>query len=291
MPDDWSTVSLGRDKALEREIQILRERYLEHSDQLEKLLATAPSENLAKEYQRLRDDITATITKLDELERGVGPVPRRAATMTPIVNRPDTERAATAPPGSLPAWSPGNSELRAAPSSYNTPATPAVSTGARLLLIGVAGVAVLFLLGFLMWKYLLGLPRGVDELPIGTAAEDTTTMEPDTPVETTPPAPPVLQAEPSSYDFGLVQKGTRKTNRFRLTNNGDSQLTINVARSECRCLWFDYPATIPAGGSISLTVTVDGARAERGSLREVARIASKSDPSAGATIEVSATIE
>src|SRR6266542_715914 len=58
MSDDFGTVNVRRgDRA--REIEVLRQHYRGHRDALSRLVADAPTEQLAGEYQRL-------ITNIDE---------------------------------------------------------------------------------------------------------------------------------------------------------------------------------------------------------------------------------
>lgn len=78
----------------------------------------------------------------------------------------------------------------------------------------------------------------------------------------------LLSASRSSVDFGTVIKGRRVSRRVTIANDGDVPATIEVARSACRCLFYRHDGTVPAHGTAQLTVTLDGARAARGTLDE-----------------------
>ena len=109
------------------------------------------------------------------------------------------------------------------------------------------------------------------------------------------PAPPVrvasLQIEPVSHDYGVVRKGTRAARQFEIVNTTDAPMTIAVARSNCRCLYYDYADVVPPKGRETLTVTIDGAKADAGPLRESVRVSSERDPAAETTFDVTATIQ
>src|SRR2546423_8685208 len=94
MSDDFGTVNVRRgDRA--REIEVLRQHYRAHRDALGRMIADAPTEQLAAEYQRLIASIDESLRKLDEVEW-----------------RPTTQpgaRAAPPPPSSM--TSPGTRPL------------------------------------------------------------------------------------------------------------------------------------------------------------------------------------
>ena len=72
-----------------------------------------------------------------------------------------------------------------------------------------------------------------------------------------------------------------------------SPLSIAVARSACKCLYYEYDAKakLPPKAKEALTVTIDGARAKAGALDEKIAVSSKDDPNATGTIGVRAVIK
>jgi hypothetical protein len=64
-----------------------------------------------------------------------------------------------------------------------------------------------------------------------------------------------------------------------------------VARSHCRCLYYDYAAKVPANGKETVTVTVDGARAKAGALNETLQITAKGAAPGTASFSVRAEIQ
>jgi hypothetical protein len=76
-----------------------------------------------------------------------------------------------------------------------------------------------------------------------------------------------------------------------VTNTGDTAMEIAVTRSACRCLFYDYNGKLPAKGQETITVTVDGARAKVGALKEQVDVHAKKDPSVRAAFTVQATIQ
>ena len=79
--------------------------------------------------------------------------------------------------------------------------------------------------------------------------------------------------------------------QVQLTNDGAAPLTVTVARSQCRCLFYEYNGTIAPGKRETLTVTIDGARAKAGTLRETIAVSSKSDPTQKTSFEVAANVQ
>ena len=79
--------------------------------------------------------------------------------------------------------------------------------------------------------------------------------------------------------------------QFRLTNNSDQILPIQIARSTCRCLYYEHVGSIAPHAKETLTVAIDGARAKRGALHETVHVSSKKDPAVNATFDVGATIK
>ncbi len=70
--------------------------------------------------------------------------------------------------------------------------------------------------------------------------------------------------EPTSFDFGEMSQGEKKTHTFTLTNNGKSELLIRRVRSSCGCTAV-APSTkvIAPGESAPIKVTFDS-RGKRG---------------------------
>ena len=81
--------------------------------------------------------------------------------------------------------------------------------------------------------------------------------------------------------------------QFEITNLTSTPLSITVARSACRCLYYEYntKAKLAPKAKEALTVTVDGARAKAGALDESIAVTSKDDPNATGTIGVRAVIK
>ena len=266
MSEEFGTVNVGRnDRA--REIEIIRQQYRKHRDTLAALSADAPTEHLAAEYRRLVREIDVAFAKLDELEgRGpsdTNPVPlerqRTEPGRRPLVGPPAVEADEVSAPGSM-----------------------------RVAGILLAGLVVLGVIGWLIWR------AASDERPVPpvvTEQTDTSATEEETPVAPVPAAPAGLSAEPPSHDYGTIRKGTRATRQFEIVNATDQPITVEVARSECRCLYYDYVSLVPPKGKETVTVTVDGAKAKAGVLRETIEVKSKSDPAAATTLDITATIQ
>jgi hypothetical protein len=256
MSDEFGTVNL---KERAREVEIVRKRYRRHREALVEMAADAPTEHLASEYRRLIQEVDVALAKVDELE---GPI------ASPVT--PGSRPLVTPPPGA----------------SYDD-ASPAQS---RIIMIVIAGLVVLAIIGWLIWR------ASSDERPVTPVTEEivetTDTTAEDEP-EVPAPAPVVtaLQVEPQVHDYGVIRKGTRAARQFEIVNTTGSPLSIDVARSTCRCLYYDYADAIPAKGRETLTVTVDGAKAETGPLRETIRITSERDPSVETSFDVTATIQ
>ncbi|HEU4521873.1 MAG TPA: DUF1573 domain-containing protein [Thermoanaerobaculia bacterium] len=261
MSDDFGTVNVRpQDRA--REIEVVRKRYRRHREALIEMAADAPTENLASEYRRLIQDIDVALAKVDELE---GRTPS------------DTQPMKTAP---------GTRPLVTPPSAAAMDDEPA-SAQSRLILIVIAGLVVLAIIGWLIWR------ASSDERPVTPVVETVETTE-TVEEEVQPAAPPpaaALAVEPPAHDYGVVRKGTRAARQFEIVNTTDGAITVSVARSACRCLYYDYADTIPAQGRETLTVTIDGAKAEAGALQETVRVTSERTPSAATSFDVTATIQ
>jgi hypothetical protein len=99
-----------------------------------------------------------------------------------------------------------------------------------------------------------------------------------------------LATRPQSHDYGVVRKGTRTTRQYEITNNSEEPVSIVVSRSACRCLYYEHAPVVPPKAKESITVTVDGAKAKAGTLRETIKVTSKADPDTGTSFDVIATV-
>ena len=179
---------------------------------------------------------------------------------------------------------------------YEEPSETQPGAGPRVLLIIGAAFLALVLIAWLIWRASSDRPPATatvaDETPAEetatgeTGTEDTTTTAPVT-IATVPDA---LVAAPTAQDYGLVRKGTRVTRDFEIANNTEEPISISLARSACRCLYYEHAPVIPPKAKESVTVTVDGAKAKAGTLRETIRVSSKSDTAVGTSFDVIATV-
>jgi len=270
MSDDFGTVNVRRGERA-REIELLRQHYRVHRETLAKLLNEAPTEHLAGEYQRLIRDIDSSLAKVDEME-GIGPATAAAAPPPPATHRP----------------------LINSPSPIEPVTAPSNASNARLLLIVVAGIVVLAIIGYLIYR-----ASGDRRHPVITETTATTTTAAST-IEPVTPAPgtvaPVATAgalgvAPAILDYGTIRKGTRATRQVEVANNSAEPMKIKVARSQCKCLFYEYKDTIAPKGKETITVTVDGARAKAGTLQETIDLTSAKDPSVTGSFQISATIK
>jgi hypothetical protein len=289
MSDDFGTVSVKRgDRA--REIEVLRQHYRTHRETLVRMIPDAPTEQLAAEYQRLVASIDASLRKLDELE-GKGTASGTVAVPSPSFN--ETQRMGTAP-GNRPLVSQGVSSEPVTDhgiANYDVPTDRPSNNGSRMLLMMLIAVAVLGVIGWLIWRASSDkkttTPQVIEQPP--------STTSPDTTATVTPVAAPAasIRIAPEVADYGTIRKGTRAVRQFEITNMSSTPLSITVARSTCRCLYYEYDtkAKLAPKAKEALTVTVDGARAKAGALNESIAVSSKDDPNATGTIGVRAVIK
>src|ERR1051326_4810410 len=133
MSDDFGTVNARRgDRA--REIEVLRQHYRGHRDALSRLVADAPTEQLAAEYQRLIAGIDDALRKLDELEGRPATQPGSRPVPPPV--------ASPSPSMTAPGMRPLSGEPVTEPQKYVDDAPP-TNAGSRTLLIVVVGLLVL----------------------------------------------------------------------------------------------------------------------------------------------------
>jgi hypothetical protein len=284
MSDDFGTVNVKRgDRA--REIEVLRQHYKVHRDTLTQMVPDAPTEHLASEYKRLIADIDASVRKLDELDR----VP--SATAPGLA---ETQRMGTSP-GNRPLVSSEPATDHGIASYEAIPANRTSGNSSRVLLMLVIAVAVLGVIGWLIWRASsekkANAPQVIESPATSTVAETGTAGGTITPVPVA--ATPSIRITPEVADYGTIRKGTRAVRQFEITNLTSTPLSFVVARSACRCLYYEYNAKskLAPKGKEALTVTVDGARAKAGALEEKIAVTSKDDPNANGTIGVRAVIK
>jgi hypothetical protein len=276
MSDDFGTVNVNRGQRA-REIEVMRAHYRRHREALVSMAADAPTESLASAYQRLIHDIDSSLTKLDDLEgRGAGTIP-------------------LAPPPTLPGDQPIAHTMYGDDEPTHTDYVPpydAPSGGgkSRLAIMLLAGLLVLGAIGWLVWRG--SSDRKPDGVVIDTAATTDTAPIPDPDTTTTIAAPIAseLAMTPAVQNYGTIRKGTRATRQFEINNRTDAPITVSVSRSTCRCLFYEYVELVPPKGKESVTVTIDGARAKAGELRETVKVTSKKNPSVTTTFNVEAEI-
>ena len=283
MSDDFGTINVKRGERT-REIEVLRQHYRQHREALVRMNADAPTEHLAAEYQRLIIEIDRAMGKLNELE-GAAASPPPPPPGNPRLKTEPGLRPLVTTPGDRPV----DDDEGETPAPMDLPLED--EPRSRVPLILAAMLVALVLIGWLVWR--ASTDRG-DTPPIvenSTAAPATSTA-PDTSVEEAPP--PVtgaLAVTPASHEYGVIRKGTRATRQFQIANAGTEPLSIQVARSTCRCLYYEHAPVIPPNANETLTVTIDGAKAKAGALSETVRITKKGDPTVAASVDVSATIQ
>lgn len=275
MNDDWQTVNYKPGKGgVIRDIDLLRKRYSDHRTALERLAADAPTEHLAGRYRDVIAEVDAAVAKLDALE---GEKPHAAPSRVPPREAGPPFRSPEPRPARSWADAPPYEQLEA-----ETPQPHRRPGGGRAILILVAGLFMIGILALLFWSWLRG------------DGEETPVVRPETTITET--APPVAEAEPDlsiapeTQDYGTIRRGARAARQFEVQNQTDATLPIEVRRSACRCLWFEYADTIPARGTTTLTVTVDASKVAAGRLNETVEVATRSDPPVVATFTVTADI-
>jgi hypothetical protein len=303
MSDDFGTVNQRRgDRA--REIEILRQQYRRHQEALQRMTEDAPTERLASEYERLLGEIDAALVKLDELEGRRGPAPRGASPaaqpmVPPPAAAPSRDKAvrpssridpeATRAHGDplRPAAEPGMRPLVTSPGAVGdddetlVDYPPEEDRRPRVALIAVIGLVALVLIGWLIWRTTAN--RTAPEIVQETTAE-AVDMQAVEPVELLTVTPPV-------QNYGVIRKGTRATRQFEVANTTGEPVSIQLERSACRCLYYEYAEVIPPNGRESVTVTIDGARAPAGELQESVAVRIKGDPEPAASLGVEARIQ
>ncbi len=286
MSDDFGTVNVRRgDRA--RELEMMRQRYRAHREALQRMVADAPTDHLATEYQRLIGDLDASLAKLDELEGPGGPAspqPTSSSSSSFRSTMSAGERPLAGPPADL---RPDPGVIGSAP-----PPNPA----SRVAIIIIGGVIVLVAIVYLIWRGSERKGTPVVESPsvaqtAETAAPSTAPAVAPVTTQTTAPATSSLKITPVIADYGVIRKGTRAVRQFEVLNNGATLITIQVARSACRCLFYDYHDKVAPHKKETITVTVDGAKAKDGPLRETLAVTAKGNASLHGELTVQAEIK
>jgi hypothetical protein len=294
--DDFGTINVRRGERA-REIEVLRQHYRQHRDALQRMNLDAPTEHLASEYTRLVAEIDRALGKLDELE-GITSAPPTAPPAHEPTRPHGDPLAAQRPRSTEPPTEPGLRPLATPPRDpiADAPTIPPgeVEPASRLPLIIGAALLALALIGWLIWR--ASRDRGTDTIveerpaAVATGTTDTGVTAEDTDTIAAAGTPTGLTVAPAAHDYGVIRKGTRATRQYEISNTTEEPITIQVARSTCRCLFYEHAPVIPPKAKESLTVTIDGARAKAGELREQLRVASKADAAIGTTINVNATV-
>jgi len=280
--EDWSDREIddgGRgEKAVDREIERLKSIYRQHAEALSKLAASAPTKALSRKYSDLIGDINRSILGLED----PGALALRRTHDEPLPP-PGTPPGATS--GRAPSdRSASDTRLRTEPGRLAVDTdTDQGAVGRIILILGMA-IVVIGLLAFFVWRS----ARTPDEVPPAPAVSTANTAPEEPGLSTTPES--AVRVTPEAQDFGVVYKGTRVAKPFEISNTSDRDVTIEVERSRCRCLWFDYPPVVPQGGKVELTVAVDGALAEPGLLSEGVVISTKEHPRETTEVLVTAEI-
>ncbi len=259
------------------------------------LVADAPTEHLATEYQRLVRDIDAAMAKIDELEgRGSAAIAGAAAAATVSEDHvPPLPARGTAPVSRLQGHplrsetEPANRPLIPSPGApQEGMVDPGPSSGSRMTLIAAAAIIVLALIGWLIWR--ASSERGTRPAASTALTESAPVTAPVTPA---PQPPASLLVAPALVDFGTISKGTRAARQLEITNNTADTITIQVSRSQCRCLFYEYSDKVAPKKKETVTVSVDGARAKAGPLDETLTISAKKNPSVSTTFQVSGAVK
>lgn len=285
MSDEFGTVNQRRTAS--RDLELLRKHYQQHRETLRQLASEPPSEFLAGEYQRLIRDIDLSLKKVDEMESrkaGAAAAAASTAAATGAAISADNQPTMKLNAGSRPLTpSPVSLNDRLAASSAPNPAT-------RVALILIAGVVVLGLVGWLIWR--ATTDRGdegriADSQPVTNTEPvmETGTIEPINSLDSDS-----LKIVPPDVKFGTVRKGTRVVRQIEITNTSDQPISIALERSNCRCLFYEYANEIKPKAKESVTVSLDGARAKVGELRETIGVTAKNDPSVKTAFNVTANI-
>jgi hypothetical protein len=91
-----------------------------------------------------------------------------------------------------------------------------------------------------------------------------------------PPPPgaaePRVTVDAVQYDFGTMQRGTKKSHDFLFRNVGNGPLTLRVGSTTCKCTLGSVPADpIPPGGQVNVTLEWT-AKVGAGNFRQMATV-------------------
>ena len=266
MPEEFGTVNVKRDDRA-KEIEAMRARFKRHRDTLSGLAADAPTLALGMEYNRLIKELDNSVLKLDALEE---PKP---LTDTQPVKRTE----------------PGRKPLSQLPVIEAPPVEEPARSSSRIFLIVLIGLVVLGAVAWLMWE-------ASSETPVTTTVPvtetETATIEPITPAPQPPTyTGPALTLEPPSHDYGPVRRGARATRQFEITNHSDKPMTIDVARSNCRCLYYAHNSTIAPNTKETITVTIDPSKVRGNRIAETIKVVDRNNAGHETSFNVTATIQ
>ncbi len=265
MSEEFGTVNVRKGER-GREIEAIRQQYAAHRDALVRMTADAPTEQLATEYQKLVRKIDENLAKLDEIEGK----PATAAGTRPLITTPPDEAETVV------------EDL--------TPETERGGQGSRIVMIVVAGAVVLAAIVWLLWRASGDRNPRTAEQPVATATQVVETAAPPA-TQTAAASTPSIRITPLAADYGTIRKGTRAVRQFSVENSTNAAVPLKIARSSCRCLFYEYAEKVPAHGKESISVTIDGARAKTGELHETVEVSSKNDAAVTASFQVNAKIQ
>ena len=101
---------------------------------------------------------------------------------------------------------------------------------------------------------------------------------------------PEASFEPTTFDFGDMKQGDKKSHTFMLTNNGKSDLIIRRVRSSCGCTAVaPSKSTIAPGETAPIEVTFDS-RGKRGRQSKSITVITNDPKNSTATLRISSNV-
>ena len=101
---------------------------------------------------------------------------------------------------------------------------------------------------------------------------------------------PEASFEPTTFDFGDMKQGDKKSHTFMLTNNGKSDLVIRRVRSSCGCTAVaPSKSTIAPGETAPIEVTFDS-RGKRGRQSKSITVITNDPKNSTATLRISSNV-
>src|SRR2546430_284888 len=83
---------------------------------------------------------------------------------------------------------------------------------------------------------------------------------------------PKVEIKEQHFDFGSMQRGTRKSHEFEIRNVGNAPLTLKSRGTTCKCTVSKVPdETVPPGGTTSIRLQWT-AKSDSGPFRQTATI-------------------